>query len=55
MLCYPYSVYALVMTTKFLSSAPGWRIQDEPNLLWSLPVHTTRKVCHRHVSTKSYL
>ena len=32
------------------STVTGWRIQDEPNLLWSLPVHTSRKVCYRHVS-----
>lgn len=32
-----------------VSTVTGWRFQDEPNLLWSVPIHKTREVCYRHV------
>jgi hypothetical protein len=28
----------------------GWRVQNESDLLWSLPIHTPREVCYRHAS-----
>lgn len=33
----------------------GWRVQNESHLLWSVPIHTSREVCYRHVDLLNIL